>query len=281
MFFDFLPGAGYVCAHRGARALAPENTMLAAELAVELGANFWELDVHKVADGTFMVFHDDVLSRTTDVVTHAGFTGVEPWSTHEYSCEELQQLDAGAWFVETDPYGTIASGDVSSETLDRMAGQKIPTLRQALEFSRCHNLPVNVEIKDQLQSPGDLSIVDDVLKLARETETENLILFSSFNHDYLSRMHHIAPAMPLAVLVEDNHPDDIFGYLKFFGAVGYHPDKNIIDPELVRSLASRGVKVSPYTVNDMDQAMSLIHAGCFGIITDFVHTLRQRLSKQP
>ncbi len=95
--------------------------------------------------------------------------GLAPWATHEYSCEELQQLDAGSWFIEEDPFGTIASGEVSTETLDRMVGLQIPTLREALEFSRRHNLPVNVEIKDQLQSPGDLSIVDDVLKMAHET----------------------------------------------------------------------------------------------------------------
>lgn len=280
MFFDFLSGAGHVGAHRGARTLAPENTMLAAELAVKMGANFWELDVNKVADGTLMVFHDDVLSRTTDVATHSGFTGVAPWATHEYSCKELQQLDAGSWFVEADPYGTIASGEVLSETLDRIVGQQIPTLREALEFSRRHNLPVNIEIKDQLQSPGDLSIVDDVLKMAYETQTEDIILLSSFNHDYLTRMHYLAPDMPLAALAEKQHPDDIPGYLKLLGAIGYHPAKDIIDPELVRSLASRGIKVNPYTVNDMDQAVSLIDAGCFGIITDFVHTLRHRLLTQ-
>lgn len=278
MFFDRLPGAGYVCAHRGARALAPENTMLAAWRCLELGADFWEMDVHKVADGTLVVFHDDTLGRTTDVAEHTEFADRTPWATHAFSLEELRRLDAGSWFVADDPYGTIARGMVSPDMCAQMRGQRIPTLWEALTFTRDNDLPMNIEIKDQMQSPGDLSIVDDVLAMVRDTGTEDLILISSFNHAYLARMHQLVPELPLAALVEDRHPHDIVGYLRELGAMGYHPDKNMIHPNLVRTLADAGIRVTPYTVNDMEQALSLIDAGCFGITTDFTHTLRQRLS---
>ncbi|NDV19888.1 glycerophosphodiester phosphodiesterase [Pseudodesulfovibrio sp. JC047] len=277
MFFDFLTGKGHVCAHRGARSLAPENTLLAAKVALESGADFWELDVHKVADGTLMIFHDDVLSRTTDVATHPYFVGGGPWEAHVYTGEELRQLDAGSWFLQTDPFGSIARGDIPAETLEEMPGLKIPTLREALEFCRKHDFPVNVEIKDQFQSPGDLSIVEEVLHVARETDTTDLILLSSFNHAYLTRMRYLAPDLPLAALVEKEHPEDIRDYLKRLGAKGYHPREDILDSGLAQSLSSEGIQVSPFTVNDMEQAQSLLDAGCFGIITDFPHTLRDRI----
>ncbi|CCH50312.1 glycerophosphodiester phosphodiesterase [Pseudodesulfovibrio piezophilus] len=278
MFFDHFAETGAVCAHRGARALAPENTMLAALLGYESGADFWEMDVHKVADGSLVVFHDDVLGRTTNVAELVDFTDRAPWPTHMFTLKELHRLDAGSWFVRDDPFGTLADGQVAGEQLDAMHGLKIPTLRETLEFTRLHDLPMNIEIKDQVQAPGDLSIVDDILGEIRESNTADLILISSFNHEYLVRMQKIAPEIPIAALVEDSHPDDLVAYLRHMGATGYHPDKDMVEPELVRMLAGHTIRVTPYTVNNMDQALSLIDAGCFGITTDFPHLLRQRLS---
>lgn len=278
MFFERLPGAGYVCAHRGTRSLAPENTMLAAELALELGADYWETDVHKVADGSLVVFHDDELSRTTDIAERSEFTDRAPWPTASFTMEELRQLDAGSWFAANDPYGTIATGDVVQAQVERMKGLSIPTLSEALAFSRQKDFPVNIEIKDQKQSPGDLSVVADVLQAIRDHEAEDLVLISSFNHDYLAEAHRLAPSVPLAVLVEDRQPENIVSYLRSLGSVTYHPDKDLIDADCVRALTSQGIRVAPWTVNDMDDALALIEAGCFGIITDYPHVLRQLLT---
>lgn len=281
MFFDRLPGAGYVCAHRGARALAPENTMLAARRCLALGADFWEMDVQKAADGTLMVFHDDVLDRTTDVAHHAEFADRDPWSIHDFTREELARLDAGSWFVERDAYGSIKDGSVTQEDLRAMPDQRIPTLREVLEFTRRNDFPINIEIKDQTWAPGDLSIVGEVLDMIRETGATDLVLISSFNYDYIAQMHRLAPDIPLAALVEHEHPDNVVDYLVKLGAIGYHPDWKMLDAELVRTLTENGIRVSPYTVNDMDTAMSLIDAGCYSIITDYTHSLRDRLASRP
>jgi len=277
MFFEYLQGTGYVCAHRGARAMAPENTMLAAELGLALGADFWEMDVQRTADGELVVFHDDELGRTTDISARPEFCERAPWPIRRFALEELRSLDAGTWFAESDPYGTIARGEVSQADLGRMRGQRIPTLEEILAFTRRNDFPMNLEIKDLEYAPGDLSIVSQVLRQIREAKAEDLILVSSFNHDYLAEMHRLAPEIPLAALVEGRHPTNIEEYLADLGAVGYHPDEAILDEELVRRLTGAGVFVSPYTVNDMDRALRLIDAGCFGIITDFTHTLRGRL----
>jgi glycerophosphoryl diester phosphodiesterase len=280
VFFDRLPGAGYVCAHRGARALAPENTMLAFELALELGADYWETDVHKAADGTLVVFHDDVLSRTSNIARQSEFAHRAPWPTWSFTLEELRRLDVGSWFVDEDPYGTIVAGSGDPALIKRMKGLSIPTLDQALAFSKQKAFPVNIEIKDQTQLPGDLSIVGDVLQAIHEHEAEDLVLISSFNHDYLAEMKRLAPHIPLAVLVEDTPPDNVVSYLRALGADTYHPDRNLIDAECVRALAKQGIRVAPWTVNDMAEALSLVEAGCFGIITDYTHALRRLLTER-
>lgn len=278
MFFDRLPGVGYVCAHRGARSLAPENTMMAAELALNLGADYWETDVHKTADGKLVVFHDDDLSRTTDIAARAEFADRSPWLTASFTLEELRKLDAGSWFVANDPYGTIASGDVQRSQVEQMSGVSIPTLDEALAFTKRNAFPVNIEIKDQKESAGDLSIVGDVLQAIRGHDAEDLVLISSFNHDYLAEMHRLASHIPLAVLVENQQPDNVVSYLHDLGAWTYHPDKDLIDTDEVRTLVEARVRVAPWTVNDMDEALALVDAGCFGVITDYPQTLLQLLS---
>ena len=56
-----------IIAHRGARSLAPENTLVAARKAHQLGADLWETDTAITADGQIVLMHDDAMMRTTDV----------------------------------------------------------------------------------------------------------------------------------------------------------------------------------------------------------------------
>ncbi|HEY7547107.1 MAG TPA: glycerophosphodiester phosphodiesterase family protein, partial [Blastocatellia bacterium] len=77
-----------VIAHRGASGLAPENTLAAFQLAIELGAEGIEFDVQMSADGQPVVIHDARVNRTTnDIGPVAHFTA-----------SELARLDAGEWF---------------------------------------------------------------------------------------------------------------------------------------------------------------------------------------
>src|SRR5690606_40107102 len=87
-------------AHRGARAEGPENTLAAIRLALEKGADGFELDVHRTRDGHLVVCHDETVDRTTDGTGAIG----------AMTLAELKRLDAGRWFDE------------------RFAGERIPTL---------------------------------------------------------------------------------------------------------------------------------------------------------
>jgi len=57
-----------VIAHRGARSIAPENTLKAAKIAFEIGADLWETDVNITRDGRLILFHDDSLLRCTNAI---------------------------------------------------------------------------------------------------------------------------------------------------------------------------------------------------------------------
>lgn len=269
MFFDRLTGTGLIGAHRGARSLAPENTLFAAQKARACNAHFWEMDVHMVADGEVVVFHDPTLERTTDIESREGFRDRKPWNIHEFTGSELKTLNAGSFFLETDPYGTVAAGEIPEEDRAAIGAQRIPTLRETLEFTKQHDLPMNLEIKDQTGHASHESIVRAVLDLVADTGTEGLILFSSFNHEYMRQIKKQAPHLPTAALQEDGHPEDLSTYLHSLGVSAYHPDHRFTTPGLIREMRDEGIHVIPWTVNDETEARTLLDAGAKAIITDF------------
>lgn len=107
-----------VIAHRGASAYAPENTIAAFELAVEMKADWYELDCLLAKDGTVIVSHDNDVSRCTD----------GEGRVTEMTLAELKTLDAGSW---KDP---------------KFAGERLPTLAESLAMAK-DRIGVYVEIK--------------------------------------------------------------------------------------------------------------------------------------
>jgi glycerophosphoryl diester phosphodiesterase len=261
-------------AHRGARSLAPENTLAAARKALEIGADMWELDVALSADGEIVVLHDDTLERTSNVAEI--FPGRAPWRIHEFTLEEIRRLDFGSWFVQKDPFGQIAAGQVTPAELQSYTGEPAPTLRQALEITRQNNWSVNVEIKDVSRTPGDAIIVEKVAGLVKEMEMTNRVIISSFNHTYLQQSKQVAPEISTAALV--SWPNFAPAHLlRRLGAQSYHPDANLILPGSIRRLRNAGFGVNIWTVNDQAVMRRLIKAGASGIITDFPQLLKKVL----
>ncbi len=272
MFFDHVPQKRLVCAHRGARSIAPENTLLAMKKARECGASCWETDVRISKDGELVIFHDDTLERTTDIATHKAFRNLTNWHVDQFSVDELRQLDASSWFLTDDPFGTVANGEIKAKESEAIQGQQIPLLREVLDFTKTHSFPVNVEIKD-LQTPsGDVLIVDKIIDMLLETETMDLVLLSSFRHEYLHRAKELSPELAIAVLARKEHPSNLVRYLNSFPANAYHPDIDICDEELVAKLLHAGFRVNSWTVNDVGQVQEIHRLGA-GVISDWPQLL--------
>jgi len=268
LFFDNLPGNGFICAHRGARSIAPENTLLALEKAKECGAHCWETDVRMSLDGELLILHDKTLRRTTNVATLTSFHGRAPWQSDHFTTDELRELDAGSWFLQDDPFGTVASGEVRPEERETIKDQKIPLLREILEYTKLNSFPVNLEIKDLKTPPGDVAIVDRIMNMLLETDTMDLVLLSSFRHEYLHRVRALNQTIAIGVLAEKRHPPDLIHYLNKLSATAYHPEAGLCEAELISDLHRAGLRVNTWTVNDMAQAKAMLCAGA-GIITDW------------
>lgn len=261
-------------AHRGARSLAPENTLAAARKAFALGADMWELDAGLTADGELVVIHDDSLARTSNA--RGATPARSPWRVRDFTLAELRQLDFGSWFAESDPFGQIAAGAVSPEELKEFAGAPIPTLSEALLLTRELDWKVNVEIKDMGATGSDEDIARRVAALATAMDMEDRVLVSSFRLDYLRQIRETGSSIATAVLVSSPASNPT-GLVADLGASAYNPGVSAIELRDIAPLRERGVDVNVWTVNDEKAMLELIAAGVSGIFTDFPQRLARIL----
>lgn len=253
-------------AHRGARSLAPENTLAAARKALEIGADLWETDIVGTADGELILLHDESLSRTTNAQIR--FPDRAPWAAPTFTLAEIRSLDAGSWFVESDPFGQVAAGAVTPGELLAYVCESVPTVREALSLTQEASWRVNLELK---RTPtAGFPIVERLLELIDELEIEtDRIVISSFNHEWLRQARKRSPRLSVQALV---------------GGLGaeladpqfdtYNASAALVDEDQVRVLIGKGVAVNLYTVNSESDMRRYVAAGVAGLITDFPQRLR-------
>ena len=142
-----------VIGHRGAAAYAPENTIEGIHTAADMEIDWVELDVKLTKDDVPIIFHDDMLDRTTNG------SGLVAETTYE----DLKQLECGSWFG------------------DSFAGIKIPTLEEAIEALINRDLGFNMEIKPCAGREKETAeIALDILSQYWDDHTR--LLISSFQH---------------------------------------------------------------------------------------------------
>ena len=272
-------------AHRGARSVAPENTLPAFEIGMKrFKADMIELDVHLSKDGVPVVVHDDTLERCSNVKSR--FPQRAPWRVGDFTASELLSLDAGSWFVETDPFGQIREGNVPAEDIELFQSGRVrlPTLKACLLMAREYNTPVNIEIKNFPAYYPEMA--ERVLEAVKATNMEKNVVFSSFDHEVLLRMGRLAPEIPRAALVEQPvYPLDVY-VRDTLGCTAFNPGKDVLGfdsedyrlrkrlrKDLIDQAHSAGLKVNVWTVNDPVLMKQLLKMGVDGIFTDFPQVL--------
>mgnify|MGYP001812553843 FL=1 len=262
-------------AHRGARSIAPENTLAAARKGLEVGADMWELDIQMTADGELIVIHDNTLKRTSNV--REVFPSRKPWLVHEFTLDEIRLLDFGSWFAKQDPFGQIAAGMVAESDLARYVYQPAPTLKEALTFTLEHSWSVNLEIKDLGGNPDPHQVVKKILALVEDLDMLDSVLISSYNQTYLAQIREVHPSIATGVLVSKPHPHPE-KLLRRLGAQAYHPRLSGFRPSDIALLHRQGWRVHVWNVNDRKTMERLVSAGVDGIFTDFPQMLASVLA---
>lgn len=265
-----------IIAHRGARSLAPENTIAAARKALEIGADLWELDVAVTSDNELIVVHDDTLNRTCNVAEK--FPKRIPWNVWEFTLEEVKTLDCGTWFINTDPFEQIKKGNVTEAEANSYRGEKIPTLREAIQFTHDNQWRVNIELKDQVLDKFDNVIVEKTVALVEEFGMDDgkQVVISSFNHDYLKVVSAINPNIPVQVLTSEKI-DNLSEYLEGFGTDSCNPRVTVWNKGELEKYSQAGIKFFIWTVNDPAKMKELIDVPVAGIFTDYPQVLKELL----
>ena len=261
-------------AHRGARSLAPENTLAAIRRGLEEKADLWETDVMATLDGNLILFHDDDLTRTTDAETR--FPNRRNWITSGFTLEELRSLDAGSWYEKTDPFGQIAAGNVTPGELKSYCGEKIPTLEEGLIFTRDADWPVNLELKDQMAPVKDFPMTDMVLETIRKVGIdESLVIISSFHHGWLREIQRKNPRIAVQALIGNEDETSLdWGTLEFDT---YNALFSLVDEKKIRELSEKNISVNLFTINNTEDMRRFSAAGAAGIFTDFPQLLYKQI----
>lgn len=237
-----------VWAHRGACAYAPENTMEAFQLAIDMKADGIEIDVHLSKDGRIVVIHDAKIDRTSN----------GQGAVTEYTLEELKMFDFGYKFYNGERRGI-----------------KIPTLDELYELYSKTDMTINIEIKS-----SDPSIAQKLVELTAKYGMTDKVIYSSFNHYQLLNIHKIDPTIPIAPLYGATIVN-VADYASNMNASAVHPNHTLIleDPEYCADFASRGIAVNPWTCNNPEVAKKLADLGANAIITNVPDVMVEALKK--
>ena len=253
-------------AHRGARSVAPENTLVAAQKAYDLGAHMLETDVGVSKDGELIIFHNDSLIKTTDAEHR--FPDRSPWTFTSFTLEEIKSLDAGSWFVNTDPHQEIAAGNISQNDLNRFVGLKVPTVTETIQLIQKLNWKVNLELKIQPEAMKNFPVVDHLLdEIERLQFSKDQFLISSFNHDWLREIQKKKPEYQIEALVGYPEVDAI--NWRNFEFESYNVNRNLTTPEEIRAVINKGYKIGMFNIDSQEDFIQFIEAGAIRIITDY------------
>lgn len=228
-----------VMGHRGAAALAPENTLPSFRKVAECGLEWVEFDVMLTGDDVPVLFHDDKLDRTTG---EAGLMAETP-------LEKVQRLDAGAWFAP------------------EFAGTPVPSLEEAVALALELGLRVNMEIKPSAGRNRETASAAMACLSRVWPGTAPLPLVCSFEAECLEIARSMRPDWPRALVAFDL-PADWLEILDDLGCASFHVFHERVDEALVAEVKAMGLAVASFTVNELSIARQQYEMGVNCLITD-------------
>ncbi len=233
-----------ICAHRGASGYAPENTLAALKLAMEMGAHMAELDVQQTADDRLVVIHDDAVDRTTNG------TGLV-W---QMDSETLRRLDSGSWFDA------------------RFAGERIPTLEEVIELVR-GRMRLNIEVKLHGHERDIARLVVETIRKANFGEE---CIITSFGHEVADEIKRLAPELKVGYIFDrKGYSEAVFA--SEMDVLSSH--FWLVDSHFMRKARAAGKEVHVWTVNPKFLMRRMRKLGVDAIITNYPDRLAEVLAK--
>jgi glycerophosphoryl diester phosphodiesterase len=289
--------------HRGARGLAPENTLPAFAAAMSLGVSTLELDTSITKDGVVVVSHDARLNPDITRGPDGRWLNPPTRAVRDLTLDDLGHYDVGR----------IKPGSEYSYSFPdqrRMDGVHMPTLAQVFQLARsAGNTEVrfNIEIKTSPEKPADALAPEAFAKallatIARERMSSRVII-QSFDWRALKAVQALSPAIPTSYLsaqqrfldniaaakadgsawtagVQFRDHGSIPKMVKAAGGAIWSPFYPELSADLVKEAHALGLKVLPWTVNKTEDMARLVDWGVDGLITDRPDFLRDVMAEK-
>jgi glycerophosphoryl diester phosphodiesterase len=301
--------------HRGARGLRPENTLPSFEIAIDHGVTAIETDVHLTRDGVPVLCHDPSISDR--ICSPVG--GIElPQSTTHSSICSLTLAELRSYVADGNPDPArfphqIAEGSPLSRTFAAQNGVHpfgIPTLSDFIAFveayagecgkahgktdeqrSAARRLRFDLELKrvpfrpefigDEFDGIRPGLLEEKVVECVMQGGVLARTILRSFDHRCVLAAGRLEPGLTGAVLVAGTAPIDPVSLVRSAEAEIYCPEFLFLDREQVERCHQHGVRVVPWTVNEMADMRRLLDWGVNGMTTDYPDRLRAVMDARP
>lgn len=289
-------------AHRGGRALFPENTLVSFAGALSMGVNTLELDLGVTRDGVIVISHERGLNPDLARGADGNYVAAPGIPFVKLRLDEVKQFDVG----QIRPGSTYAAQFPDQHAVP---GTKIPTLKELFDLVRRsgnNDVRLNVETKIDPnhpdESPPPERFVAVLLDLLREEKFEDRVMVQSFDWRTLQLVQKRAPDIPTVYLTLQvgreptvfpdrasewsagfnpaDHGRSIPRTIKAAGGAIWSPYWRDVTPELIAESHALGLKVVVWTVNQPPDMARLIDMGVDGIISDRPDLLRQAASEK-
>ncbi len=255
--------------HRGARGLAPENSLQGFVKAFNLGVNTLEMDVVITKDKQVVVSHEPWMHSNICKQPDGSLISKEAersFNIYEMTYQEVKQFDCGTLYFDQFPEQelTFAQKPLLKDVLQMM---------DSLAKNHGRKIYYNIELKSLPEGDGVFHPTPEefselvVNLIASESNLERVSL-QSFDFRILNYLHQNYPEIALAALVYEETFEDAFARLGFTPAI-YSPYFKQVDKKLVKKVHAEGMKLIPWTVNEVADMKRLLKQGVDGLITDY------------
>ncbi len=229
-----------VTAHRGASTYYPENTLSAVRGAIDMGADWIEVDVQQSKDGQIFLSHDSNFRKLAGVNKNA-------W---ELTYEEIASLDVGSAF--------------SAE----FAGEAPPLLADVLDVAKLTGSRLNIELKP---TGHETSLEESVVSLVEEKNAANLIVISSQEYETLKKVKAVNESIRTVYIMSLAYGD----ILRLDAADEFSVEASSVTRSLVNRIHGANKLISVWTVNTENAINKMIDYKVDNLVTDNIALARQ------
>ena len=284
-------------AHRGGRALLPENTLPAFANALSMGVDTLELDIGITSDGAIIVSHERGLNPDLARGPDGGYVAPPGIPFVQLRLEDVKKYDVG----QIRPGSAYAAQFPDQRALP---GTTIPTLREVFDLVRKSgdsrvrlNIETKIDPNHPEESPDPQRFVTLLLAFLEAEKFSDRVMVQSFDWRTLQLVQKLAPAIPTVYLTLQkgkaptvsldqasdwtagfnpaDHGKSLPATIKAAGGAIWSPYFGDVDAALISESHRLGLTVVVWTVNKPDDIARMIDIGVDGIISDHPDILRQ------